>query len=136
MLVIEPGRSRALTLACAVAWLMAIAALLLLPRPWGLAALPFVAGFALRETRQSQRIPRLEWRGDGGWRIATSRGRQQAVLCRQTVVTPWLVVLVLAAGHRRRCRRITLARDAVPVETWRRLRVRLRIEGASADPAS
>lgn len=90
----------------------------------GLAAVPVgaLAGGALViEWRRARRREVLEWSSSGEWWFEDDGPWQ---LRPATVLTPWLVVLVLGDG--RRLRRIALFPDALPATDWRRLRARLR----------
>lgn len=128
-LVAEPGRSRQLVLFWAVTHGAALLALCLLSP--GMAFGGFVLlllGWSL-ERGQLRPRGRLEWHADGHWRIATPAGRRCAALAPGSVCTPWLVVLMLREPGRRHCR--VLCRDSLDPAVWRRLRVRLRIEGVA-----
>jgi len=97
---------------------------------WALACAPVLAAAALRDWRRTRAASALCWHPDGRWSVPRPDGDPVILdLDGTTVVTPWLVVLVLRSGRSRR--RVALARDAVPAEDWRRLRARLRVQGAA-----
>ncbi len=130
-LVVDPGPSYWLAVGWAVVLAAAAVAVTLLAAPWSAAALLLLVLGSLHEWRHYRLASgRVEWHADGSWRVATPRGREFARLQVGTFTSPWLIVLVLATAHGRR--RHLLVRDAVNPVTWRRLRVRLRIEGAHA----
>ena len=130
MLVLETGRSRALTGLVALAYALACSgAVVALPAT---VALPAVAVGALAlavEWRRLGRSRRLHWSGDGYWRLSDPEGPAHA-LAAATWSSPWLILLVLngPAGTVR----VPIARDTLDSGTWRRLRARLRVEGPAA----
>lgn len=87
-------------------------------------ALPIlIAGvllFAL-EWHRTKPVGLLEWAGDGDWWVEAYGPWE---LRPATVVTPWLVVLVLTDGAR--TLRVPLLPDSLHAAQWRRLRARLR----------
>ena len=129
-LVLETGRSGALTGAVAAAYALAcigIAAALPLT-----VAVPAIAGGAVAlalEWRALGRSRRFHWSGDGYWRLSDPEGPAHA-LAAATWSCPWLVLLVLhgPAGTIR----LPIVRDTLDPCTWRRLRARLRVEGPAA----
>jgi len=135
-LVVEPRPSRGLAALSAVALGAAmLAAAAFLPLALAVPACVFGLGCSFAESARQSAGGRLEWRADGSWRVATPGGVRRATLGAGSVSTRWLVVLALRteAGTLRR----VLPRDALPPETWRRLRVRLRIQGgATAEPTA
>lgn len=130
-LILEPRLSRWLLGLWLIVTAAALAALTLLPPLAGLAGIALLALALPRDLRRLRPPGRLEWHADGHWRIATPVGRQHARLAPGTVCTPWLVVLALRRPQGWRDYRVLIA-DALDPVSWRRLRVRLRIEGAEA----
>ena len=68
------------------------------------------------------------------WEIIFRDQTVLALLAPSTILTPWLVILHLTAGKRRFA--IPICRDAVDRESFRQLRVYLRIAGHRALQAS
>lgn len=126
-LIAEPRRSRILAGCRLFTSAAASGAAFLLPTAWTAIALVCLVAALVLERGRLRAAGRLEWRADGCWHVATPRGRRQAVLAPGSYCSRWLVVLVLDAG-RERFRRV-LVRDSLDPETWRRLQVRLRLEG-------
>ena len=86
--------------------------------------------------RSPHAIQTALWQADGSWFLTFVDGRQQEVeLSPSTFVSLSLVVLNFRAGRLRRYA-TPLFRDALDSETLRRLRQRLRIDGALIDPNS
>jgi hypothetical protein len=72
-------------------------------------------------------MARVELERDGRVRVTDRRGREyHARLTRSTLVTPWIVILVLAAGGMSPARTLLVPRDSLPSDDFRRLRVWLR----------
>lgn len=92
-----------------------------------------LAGPTLRV--RSKAIVAVQWRGDGSWRLRTRDGEErEARLLADSYVHPWLTVLnfrVSGCVYGRRCSLVLLP-DSLEPERFRQLRVRLRLEGASA----
>lgn len=65
--------------------------------------------------------------GEGEWEIILDTGVLSAQIEPSTVVTPWIVILHARSGRRKLY--IPVCRDAVDPESFRRLRVSLRIAG-------
>lgn len=105
------------------------AALVPLGWTWALAGAALLGAAAVVEWRALGTGGRLLWHADGCWTLAGDGAGPAWRLACVTFLGPWLVVLVLRDG--RRVRRLALARDAVAAPQWRRLRVRLRLEGAA-----
>lgn len=129
------------------AWLLLVHTLAVLALPF--AALPGAAALLLgvaiagslvwhwprharRDAPASVRV--LSWEGDGSCHLELAdRTVRRATLYRQAYVQPWLVVLQLRADGRRRC--LAILPDMLDPVTFRRLRVRLRMElGQARDP--
>jgi hypothetical protein len=76
----------------------------------------------------------LTWKEGSDWALLLENGTEvEARLLTTTYVNPWLVVLNFKFVEDNRQRSVTLFRDALDQETFRRLRVRLGLEGASKD---
>ncbi len=131
-----PRPSRRLLVLVLVTHGAALAAALSLSGPWRLTALPVIlsAGYqlwvhVLRLAPWS--IVSATWAPDGAWSLQLRSGVQiDARLSPATFVSLPLVVLNLRVGAWRRCA-LPLFGDAIDPDTLRRLRARLRLEGAS-----
>jgi hypothetical protein len=79
-------------------------------------------------------IRALTWAGDGSCRLQRQDGgARHTTLCRQAFVQPWLVILQLREAGRL-CRYLVILPDMLDRVSYRRLRVRLRMElGAAND---
>lgn len=76
----------------------------------------------------------LTWQADGEWLLETRDGQQlKASLHESTYVHPWLVVLNFRQEGKRGLLSFTLAPDALDPETFRELRVRLKVAGHSKE---
>lgn len=85
-------------------------------------------GYTHFHAANPQAIKRLTWRADGDWVLETVSGeRRDAQLLPNAYVHPWLVVLAFRATDSGQVMRLSLFRDAVDSEVFRRLRVRLRL---------
>ncbi|MCF6337787.1 MAG: hypothetical protein L3J84_07515 [Gammaproteobacteria bacterium] len=74
----------------------------------------------------------LTWQTDDEWVLETADGTQiKASLHESTYVHPWLVVLNFRRENQRSLLTFTLAPDALDKETFRELRVRLKVAGKS-----
>lgn len=72
-------------------------------------------------------IARVELQADGNARLVDRHGRMhEARLTRSTLVTPCLVILVLATARLRPARTLVVPADSLPSDDFRRLRVWLR----------
>ncbi|MDT8384687.1 MAG: protein YgfX [Gammaproteobacteria bacterium] len=77
-------------------------------------------------------VQTLIWQADGDWLLETADGETlDARLHESTYVHPWLVVLNFRLTDRPGLLSFTLAPDALDKETFRALRVRLKVEGDS-----
>jgi toxin CptA len=80
--------------------------------------------------QQPAAIRCLTWQADGDWLLETGAGETLAAqLLPSSYVHPWLVVLNLRLEDRRWPRSLVLLRDSLDETTFRRLRVRLAVEG-------
>jgi toxin CptA len=78
-------------------------------------------------------VQTLTWQTDGEWLLETVDGKQfPASLHESTYVHPWLVVLNFRREDDRRMLSFTLPPDALDAETFRELRVRLKVAGSKA----
>lgn len=134
---LEPRPSRWQALAAALLVLAVLAVPLLSPWPAGLrlavalVALAVLALLAWRQ-RRAPRWRRLVWDGEGAWLVDHGDGPRPARL-RAARLTGPLLALDLEVGGRRH--RLVLWPDSLPADDWRRLRIRLRREGAAQDAA-
>lgn len=142
-LLISPGLSRRF------AWFVVLthlAAAALIPAlavgpPSFLALLPVAlsacyVGYVDVLRRAPWSIQSVLWESDGTWRIRFVSGAEGEVsLCSATFIALPLVVLNFRFGLLRR-RTLPIFADALDPEQLRRLRQRLRIEGAARDQAS
>lgn len=77
-------------------------------------------------------VQTLVWKADGEWLLETVDGESlPATLHESTYVHPWLVVLNFRQANKRGLLSFALAPDALDGETFRELRVRLKVEGKS-----
>jgi hypothetical protein len=124
-------RSRRLTVLLVVMHAGALGAALAIALPWW-GRLVFTALVLLSAWRALRRyviatkapVRDLLWRSDGGFEVTTPTGIEEAVLRSVEVVEPWLTVFVLRTRSGRNVP-VVLLPDAVEVEPFRRLRVRL-----------
>jgi toxin CptA len=137
-LLIEPRFSRRLAALVLLTHAAAGATALTLPGAWRLLVLAVAASLVYQLYVQVLRrapwsIRSVLWQSDGTWRILLVSGQElEATLSPSTFVSIPLVVLNLRLG-RLRHRSLPLFSDALDCEQLRRLRRRLRIDGASRD---
>lgn len=119
---LEPVPSRRLRGLVAGLYALALAGMLAtLPPRWSPALLAVGAVLLWWDRRAHRPAGVIVCDTDGDWWLdGTGPYRLQP----GTVVTPWLVVLVLRAG--RRTRRLALLPDSMAAPGWRQLRVHLR----------
>lgn len=124
-LILEPSPSLAagLILLHALALLASAAS----PLPLWVKALLAVAVIASQAFywRGRDRWQGLTLLADGDWEIIGRDGLTRASLEPSSVITPWLVILHLVTSQGRRA--ILICRDSTDPESFRRLRVQLRI---------
>jgi toxin CptA len=78
-------------------------------------------------------VQSLTWQADGDWLLETVEGKQLAArLHESTYVHPWLVVLNFRQEGERGMLSFTLPPDALDAQTFRELRVRLKVAGSKA----
>ena len=76
-------------------------------------------------------LSRLVWQSGGAWKIfGVGDQAESAELLPGVFVTRWLVVLNFRIGPDARKRSVLLCRDSLDETSFRRLRVRLRLEGS------
>ncbi|HUT41831.1 MAG TPA: protein YgfX [Gammaproteobacteria bacterium] len=128
------------------AWLLLVHAAAALQLPFTTLPMPamlliatgILASLAWHWPRQASRaapgcIHSLTWDGDGTCHLQLQDGAmRRATLCRTAFVQPWLVILHLRTGSRLR-RQLVILPDMLDPVTFRRLRVRLRMELGQAD---
>ena len=74
----------------------------------------------------------LIWQADGQWLLETADGEQwPATLHQSTYVHPWMVVLNFRQEGKPGLLSVVLAPDSLDAETFRELRVRLKVAGSS-----
>ena len=135
-LLVEPRFSRRLAAYVVLTHLAAGAAVLALPGAWRLLVLGVGASlvyqlYASVLRRAPWSIRSALWQPDGIWHITLVSGTElEATLSPSTFVGVPLVVLNLRLGPMR-YRALPLFSDALDADQHRRLRQRLRIEGAS-----
>lgn len=79
-------------------------------------------------------IHKLIWKVDGDWLLETTNNESiTATLHESTYVHPWLVVLNFRQENKRGLLSFPLVRDALDAETFRDLRVRLKVAGGLKD---
>lgn len=74
------------------------------------------------------------WMSGGVWRY-TAEERVLSLITNKTVQTPWFVLVTLVDNERRKVR-LLIIRDQVDTDTFRRLRVRLRLHHDEATAGS
>jgi hypothetical protein len=122
-------RSRALLTFIQVTHGLALLTALATPVPWWLRlGLAIAVLISLRwALHNSQRVQGLTLTAGGDWEILYRGHSRQARPAPGSVVTPWIVLLNLSEEGRRID--IPICRDGVDPESFRRLRVQLRISG-------
>jgi hypothetical protein len=129
-LILEPSRAfgRAIIGIHGLSWFAALAP----PLPlWIKAILAATIGLSLyltlRQHILNPEIQGLTLTPDGRWEIIRRSGPLSATLAHGTVVTRWIVILHLASDSGNIA--IPICRDSVDPESFRRLRVHLRVAG-------
>jgi toxin CptA len=75
-------------------------------------------------------VQTLTWEADGDWLLETTEGESlTTTLHESTYVHPWFIVLNFREAHKRGLLSFVLAPDALDAETFRALRVRLKVAG-------
>ena len=76
----------------------------------------------------------LTWKEGGEWVLELNDGTQyETYILPSSYVSPWLVVLNFSQVENQRGRSVTFFRDALDQESFRRLRVRMGLEGKNTD---
>lgn len=136
---IEPRFSRRLTAFVLITHAGAAATVLSLPGAWRLMLLPVALSLGYQLYAQVLRraawsIRSATWQADGRWLITLTSGRElEATLSPSTFVSLPLIVLNLRLS-RLHGRALPLFSDALDPDQLRRLRQRLRIDGAAPKP--
>ena len=128
-------RSRTLLTFIVVTHGMALLTALVTPVPiWLRCGLAIAVLLSLRwSLRNGQRVQGLTLTAGGDWEILYRGHSRLARPGPGTVVTPWLVLLNLKEEGRKIG--IPICRDGVDPESFRRLRVQLRLSGDGDEPA-
>lgn len=71
---------------------------------------------------------RIVWQSGNNWLLTTGDVTSKAVLLPETLVSFWLVILLFRFEDGRRCS-VLICPDSVHPDVFRRLRVRLKLEG-------
>jgi hypothetical protein len=137
-LILKPETSRVFIGLFAIAHLGALAVVLPLNLSWvikiSLLSLVAVSMFVVLRGKGFSNVNILTWKEGGEWVLELSDGTQyETYLLPSSYVSPWLVVLNFSKAENQRGRSVTLFRDALDEESFRRLRVRLRIDGKNID---
>lgn len=101
------------------------ATLPMLQEPWLIAAVALVLLVSLYRSR-TEPVITLLWDSDGRWSLFEDDCESEVTLAETPFVQPWLVILPLRMDGLQRARRIVIFPDMLPVQEFRRLRVRLR----------
>jgi hypothetical protein len=129
-------RSRALQTAVVAVHGLALIAALANPLPGGIQLLlgGAILGSLFLSWQRLIQVRGLTLNPADEWEIILHDQTVLALLAPSTILTPWLVILHLTAGNRKFA--IPICRDAVDPESFRKLRVYLRIAGHRALQAS
>ncbi len=137
-LILKPETSRVFTGLFAIAHLGAMAVVLPLNFSWlikiTLLTLVAVSMFVVLRGKGFANVNVLTWKEGSEWVLELNDGTQvETYLLPSSYVSPWLVVLNFSKSENQRSRSVTLFRDALDEESFRRLRVRLRMDGKNAN---
>ena len=137
-LILKPETSRVFIGLFAIAHLGALAVVLPLNLSWvikiSLLSLVAVSMFVVLRGKGFSNVNILTWKEGGEWVLELNDGTQyETCLLPSSYVSPWLVVLNFSKAENQRGRSVTLFRDALDEETFRRLRVRLGMGGKNTD---
>ncbi len=137
-LVLKPETSRIFIGLFSIAHLGAMAAVLPLAFSWiikiGLLILLAVSLFIVLRGKGLANVNTLTWKEGGEWALELNDGTQyETYLLPSSYVSAWLVVLNYNKAENQRSRSVALFRDALDEESFRRLRVRLGVEGKEND---
>ena len=79
-------------------------------------------------------VDSMTWKESGEWVLGFHDGAQiETYMLPSSYVNTWLVVLNFSKTENHRARSVTLFRDALDQESFRRLRVRLSVDGPNVD---
>lgn len=133
-LVLRPKTSRIFVSLFTVGHLGAMAVVIALNFSWMLKLVLFVVLMislvsVIRKQGKAS-VDTLTWKDGGEWLLELNDGSQyETYLLPSSYISPWLVVLNFGKAENHRGRSITFFRDALDQESFRRLRVRLGING-------
>jgi len=132
-LVLKPETSRVFVGVFLAAHLGAVLAVLPLDLPLeikiGLLAILAISMFVVLRSKGLANVKNLTWKEGNEWVLELGDGSQyETHLLPSSYVSPWLVVLNFEKTNESKKRSVTLFRDALDPESFRRLRVRLGIE--------
>ncbi len=100
----------------------------------GLLMLVVVSMFVVLRGKGFASVDILTWKEEGEWVLELNDGTQyETYLLPSSYASTWLVVLNFRKTVNHRGRSVTLFRDALDQESFRRLRVRLGIDGKNTD---
>ena len=122
----------------AVAHLGAMLVVLPLDFSWALKisllTLVAISMFVVLRGRGFANVNILTWKEGSEWVLELNDGTQvETYLLPSSYVSPWLVVLNFSKAENQRGRSVTLFRDALDQDTFRKLRVRLGLDGKNTD---
>ncbi len=137
-LILKPETSRVFIGLFAIAHLGALAVVLPLNFSWvikiSLLTLVAVSMFVVLRGKGFANVNILTWKEGSEWVLELNDGTQyETYLLPSSYVSPWLVVLNFSKAENQRGRSVTLFRDALDEESFRRLRVRLRMDGKNTN---
>ena len=137
-LILKPETSRVFTGLFALAHLGAIAVVLPLNFSWAikivLLTLVVVSMFVVLRGKGFASVKILTWKEDDEWVLQLNDGTEyETHLLPSSYMGPWLVVLNFSKAENQRGRSVTLFRDALDEKSFRRLRVRLGLDGKNTD---
>ena len=137
-LVLKPRTSGTFITVFAVAYLGAM--LVVFPLTWywawkaALLAVLLISMVITLQRGGVGAIKSLTWKDEAEWIIEFKNGEQyETQLLPSTFMSSWLVVLYFTASEGQPRRSITLIRDALDAESFRRLRVRLNIDKTGSE---
>ena len=96
--------------------------------------LVIVSMFVVLRGKGLANVDTLTWKEGDEWVLELNDGKQyETYLFPSSYVSTWLVVLNFSKAENHRSRSVTLFRDALDEKSFRRLRVRLGIDGKNTD---
>lgn len=94
-----------------------------------LLAILAISMFVVLRSKGLANVNNMTWKEGGEWVLELNDGTQyETYLLPSSYISPWLVVLNFNKVENQRNRSITLFRDALDPESFRRLRVRMGVE--------